>query len=170
MTRTPGLTYSVIAQIQGANSRHMVGALRELGATNLRSKRARMAREGMARVAAANRRPAPGTIGEPVRQSDVPVTFKAERPERRRVTRAATTTAPKPVKAETTTAPEHRPMRLAELPWEARELAKLAKDNGRLSREWFQVGVVQLDADDESTTVRLYVRLHGNSVRYSTAR
>ncbi|WP_411087839.1 hypothetical protein [Streptomyces sp. 061-3] len=143
--------------------------LRALAAHNVADKRARQAREGKARRAAALRRITPA-VAEPVKPSDVPVTFKAERPERRRVTRPATSTAPATVKAKPSTVPDYAPAKVAELPWEARELAKLAKDRGQLSREWFQVGVVQLDADDESTTVRLYARLHGNSVRYSTAR
>ncbi|WP_406362391.1 hypothetical protein [Streptomyces sp. NBC_01579] len=157
MTRTPGLTYSVIAQIQGANSRHMVGALRELGATNLRSKRARMAREGMARVAAANRRPAPGTIGEPLRQSDVPVTFKAERPQRRRVTRAATSTAP----AERV----HTPIKAAELDKQMKATAKRILDaDGPDGWRLFAV------MNREDGRVNVYVRKQGASVRYSTAR
>lgn len=169
-TRTPALTFATIAHMQGANSRHMVGALRELGESNLRDKRRRLAREGMARVAQANRRPAPGTIGEPVRPVDAPVSFRTGR-KPRRVERAAKTIyeaatgQPTPVPEGARPETEPTPVKVGDLPKQARELARIAKESGHLSREWLSLGAVERDGKD----VPVYARLHGNSVRYAVA-
>ncbi|MFJ4739120.1 hypothetical protein [Streptomyces sp. NPDC088775] len=133
--------------------------LRELAERNVGDKRARMAREGKARRAAALRRDTPA-VAEPVRPSDVPVTFKATRPERRRVTRPATTT---PVKAKP--APRvHTPIKAAELEQSTRDAAmRIVRSDG--PDGWRLVAVWNRD----SGRVSVYVRRHGASVRYSIA-
>jgi hypothetical protein len=153
------MAYSVIAGIQTANSRHMMGALAELAGNHLGQKRDRMRRQHKARMAEFQRRTAPTVLGEPVRRSDVPVTFKAE-PKRRRVVRESTSTAPEPVKAEAV----HEPIKAAELDKEMRAAAKrIVQADG--PDGWRLVGVM----NRESGRVKVYVRKHGRSARYSTA-
>lgn len=152
----PPLTYSTRAAIDVASSGRLRAGLAELESRNLGAKRGRLARQHKARVAAEARRSAPGIVGEPVRQSDVPVTFKAERPGRRRVTRPATSTAP----AERV----HTPVKAAELDKQVRAAAKRimeadGPDGWRLVAVW----------NREDGRVKVYVRKHGASVRYSTA-
>ena len=159
------MAYSVIAGIQTANSRHLMGALSEIAGRNLGNKRARLARQHRARVAAEMRRTAPNVLGEPVRASDVPLTFKATQPKRRRVERPATSTVPEPVKAASTGTPQYRPIKAAELPAEIKAVTRRHLADGELSAEWFCVGI--LDGRDD-LTVNVYARKHGASVRYST--
>ncbi|MGW1261243.1 hypothetical protein ACWD7Y_04680 [Streptomyces drozdowiczii] len=154
----PPLTYSTVAAIDVANSGRMRAGLAALAANNLGKKRGRMRREQAARISHANLRPAPGTLGETSRPCEVPVTFKAER-KPRRVVRAATSTAPEPVKA-----PDHQPIKAAELDAEMKAAARrIMQADGRDG--WRLVGVM----NRESGRVKVYVRKHGASVRYSTA-
>ncbi|MFC4498480.1 MULTISPECIES: hypothetical protein [Streptomyces] len=153
---TPPLTYSTIAAIDVANSGRMRAGLAALERRNLGAKRGRAARQHKARVAAELRRTNPGIVGGPVRRADVPVTFKAERPERRRVTRPATSTAP----AERV----HTPIKAAELDKEMKAAAKRIVQ-ADTSGGWRLVGVM----NREDGRVSVYVRKHGASVRYSTA-
>ncbi|MFV0135543.1 hypothetical protein ACLGIH_20365 [Streptomyces sp. HMX87] len=157
------MAYSTITAMQSANSRHVMGALAALAGENTAKKRRRMRGQQAARIAHANLRPAPGTLGETKRPCDIPVTFKAAKPERRRVVRAATSTAPEPVKAEPT--PKYRPIKAAEVPAEIKAATRRRLADGGLTGEWLRVGI--LDGRD-NLTVHVYARKHGASVRYST--
>ncbi|NIY68086.1 hypothetical protein [Streptomyces malaysiensis] len=153
----PPLTYTTIAAIDVANSGRMRAGLARLERRNLASKRGRAAREHKARMAAEQRRTAPNVLGEPVRTPEVPVTFKAE-PKRRRVERPATSTAPKStVPAERV----HTPVKAASLPDQVKAATREHKMAGHLSGAWFRVAIIK---DTE-----YFARLHGASVRYSTA-
>lgn len=166
--RTPALTFSSIAHIQGANSRHLTGALAEIAGKKLADKRRRMRREQAARIAYANLRPAPGTLGETKRPCDIPVTFKAAKPERRRVVRAATTTAPEPVKPSEPEIIEFQPIKAAELPKELRDAAKPILQ-GSLCDNPDNAGWLLVDKwERDGKTVDVFVRKHGRSARYST--
>jgi len=150
------MAYSVVAAVQTANSRHLMGALAEIAGKNLGSKRARLARQHKARMAAEKRRTAPNVLGESVRSSDVPVTFKAG-PNRRRVERVATSTAPEPQ-------PTFQPIKAAELDKDMRESAKrIVQADG--PGGWRLVGVW----NRESGRVKVYARKHGRSARYAVA-
>ena len=82
----PPLTYSTRAAIDVASSRNVMGALAALAGDNVKRKRNRMRGQQAARIAHANLRPAPGTLGETRRPCEVPVAFKPERPQRPRLT------------------------------------------------------------------------------------
>ncbi|MFF1693080.1 hypothetical protein ACFVXC_05560 [Streptomyces sp. NPDC058257] len=58
----------------------------------------------------------------------------------------------------------HTSIKAADVPKGTRDVCKIHKDRGDLSSEWYPVGY--LDGDDGA---RVYARLHGASVRYSTA-
>lgn len=153
------LTYTVIRQIAGADKHKISRNLRDLAARNLADRQARTRRVGMARVAAAGRRIEPGAVVPPAQRADVPLTFKAPAPERRRVTRPATV-AP-PVAAE----PTYAPILAKDVPAEIKAVAKIHKNAGELSADWFMVGFTGPDG----STVDYYARLHGASVRYAVA-
>ncbi|MGW3274947.1 hypothetical protein ACWDFH_26255 [Streptomyces kronopolitis] len=142
--------------------------LQELAERNLTGRRERLTREGKARRAAELRRITPAAA-EPVKPSDVPVTFKAERPKRRRVERPAksiweaATGEPAPVKAEPAPT-DYQPIKAAELDKEMKAAAKRILQSDT-SGGWRLIGVM----NRESGRVKVYVRKHGASVRYSTA-
>ncbi|MFH9731827.1 hypothetical protein [Streptomyces sp. NPDC017260] len=163
------MAYSTIMAMQSANSREFTGALAALAGRNLKSKRRRQQRETAARIAHANLRPAPGTLGESKRPCDVPVTFKAAKPERRRVTRAATSTAPEPVKASEPKITEFQPIKAAELPKNLRDAAKPVLA-GKFCENADTAGWLLVDTwERDGKPVNVYVRRYGkSSARYST--
>ncbi|MEU5425201.1 hypothetical protein AB0H73_06285 [Streptomyces olivoreticuli] len=151
----------IAIMVAQASQRHMGRAsLRALAERNV-AKRGRLARQDKARRAALERKSVPGILGEPVKSADVPVAFRAVSRKSRRVVREAppVETALRPVAV----APQYRPVKAADVPEETRTLAKLHRDQGDLEREWFPVGVMELDGKD----VRVFARRHGASLRYS---
>jgi hypothetical protein len=158
---------TLVTAINSANSGRMVPALSTLAARNLADKRNRQRGTWQAKARAAAYRPATGAIVPAPVAVDVPVTFKAERPQRKRVTRSATTSAPAPeaVKVESTPPQEYRPVPAKELPTEIKRATSQHRADGALSTEWFCVGITDMN----QLTVHVYARTVGNSVRYAVA-
>lgn len=85
---------------------------------------------------------------------------------KRSIWQAATgDTAPVPIPEGARPSTEPTPVKIAELPDKVRELAKIAKSKGILSREWVSLGAVDRDGSDRE----VFARLHGNSIRYAIA-
>ncbi|MBD0734011.1 hypothetical protein [Streptomyces sp. CBMA29] len=145
---------TLVSSIETANSGRMVPALRALAARNLADKRKRSAVTWQAKARAAAYRPAAGAFVPGPAAASVPLVFKAARPERKRVTRAATSTRPL----------TYTPVMAKDVPADVRAVTKVHRDAGDLSAEWLMVGFT-----DDPDETRYYARKHGASVRYAVA-